>query len=125
MQVQPQEILLVVGRLLLGGLFVGGGIRHFFLIPVVSQAMAERGVPAPKIVLILGTVFQIVAGLLLMLGILVPVAALGLVIFTVAASVMLLNFWSMEGAARDTAMNNWQSNLAVIGGLLIAAAYSI
>jgi putative oxidoreductase len=90
MQVQPQEILLVVGRLLLGGLFVGGGIRHFFLIPVVSQAMAERGVPAPKIVLILGTVFQIVAGLLVMLGILVPVAALGLVIFTVAASVMLL-----------------------------------
>jgi hypothetical protein len=36
-----------------------------------------------------------------------------------------LNFWSMEGAARDTAMNNCQSNLAVSGGLLIAAAYSI
>ena len=50
---------------------------------------------------------------------------MGLVIFTIAASVMLLNFWSLEGAAREGALNGWLSNLGVIGGLLIAAAYSI
>lgn len=38
---------------------------------------------------------------------------------------MLLNFWDMEGPAREAARNVWQSNLAIIGGLLIAAAHAI
>jgi len=125
MHVQPQELLLVIGRLLLGGIFVFAGMRHLFIIPGVSQAIAQRGVPAPRLVLVSGTVFQIAAGLLLILGIVVPIAALGLAIFTIAASVMLLNFWSMEGAAREGALNGWLSNLGVIGGLLIVAAHSI
>jgi putative oxidoreductase len=125
MHVPPHELLLVIGRLLLGGIFVFAGIRHLFIIPMVSQVMAQRGVPAPRLVLVSGTVFQVAGGLLLILGLVVPIAALGLVIFTIAASVMLLNFWSLEGAAREGALNGWLSNLGVIGGLLIAAAYSI
>ena len=100
-------------------------MRHLFIIPAVSQAIAQRGVPAPRLVLISGTAFQIAAGLFLILGFLVPIAAAGLVIFTIAASVMLLNFWSMEGAAREGALSGWLSNLGVIGGLLTAAAHSI
>jgi putative oxidoreductase len=121
---QP-ELLLVAGRILLGGLFVVGGIRHFFILPMVSQAMAQRGVPAPRLVLVSGSTFEVAAGLLLMLGILVPIAATGLVIFTLAASAMMMNFWDMEGAAREAALNGWLSNLAIIGGLLIAAAQSL
>jgi len=123
MQIEAQEIMLVIGRLLLGCLFVVGGVRHLFIMPAVSQAMAERGVPMPKLVLTVGTVFQISAGLLLIFGVLVPFAALGLVVFTVTASVMFLSFWTMQGPARDAAVNGWQSNLAIIGGLLIAAAH--
>jgi putative oxidoreductase len=125
MPIQPQELLLLIGRLLLGGIFVFAGIRHLFIIPMVSQVMALRGVPAPWLVLVAGTAFQIAAGLLLILGILVPIAAAGLVIFTIAASIMLLNFWSMEGAAREGALNGWVSNLGVVGGLLAVAAHSI
>jgi putative oxidoreductase len=122
---QYQTLLLVIGRLLLGGFFVAAGIQHFFIVPVVSQAMTQRGVPAPRFVLLLGTVFQIAAGSLLIAGILVPAAAIGLVIFTVAASVMLLNFWDMDGAPRAAAVNGWKSNIAIVGGLLVAAAQSI
>ena len=43
-------------------------------------------------------------------------------IFTVATSIMMLNFWDMEGAARENARSNFQSNAAVVSGLLIAAA---
>lgn len=125
MQVQPQEILWFIGRLLLGGLFVVAGIRHFFIIPLVAQAIAQRGVPAPKLVLVVGSLFEIVAGLFLVLGILVVVASFGLIVFTVAASIMLLNFWSMQGPARDAAFNNCLSNLAVIGGLLVTAAHAL
>ena len=115
---------MLVGRFLLGGIFVFGGTRHLFILPPIAQAMAQRGVPAPRLVLLSGTVFQIAAGLLLMLGIVVPIAALGLVVFTIAASVMLLNFWSMEGPAREGALNGWVSNLGVVGGLVTVAAHA-
>jgi putative oxidoreductase len=119
----PHELMWLLGRVLLGGLFVVGGMRHFWIFAGVAQAIGARGLPFPKLVLALGTAFEIVAGLLLILGLWVPLAALGLVAFTVLASVMLVNFWDMEGAARDNAINVWQSNLAIIGGLLVAAAH--
>ncbi|OWV81549.1 quinol oxidase [Rhizobium sp. R634] len=114
--------MLVLGRLLLGGLFVAGGIHHFFVIVPISDAIEARGVPFAKWVLISASLFQIAAGLLLMLGLYVAPAAFGLIIFTLAASVMLLNFWDMQETARDGAINSWKSNMAIIGGLLIAAA---
>jgi putative oxidoreductase len=58
----------------------------------------------------------------MMLGLFVAAAAFGLIIFTLAASVMLLNFWEMEGTARDSAINSWKSNMAIVGGLLTVAA---
>jgi putative oxidoreductase len=125
MPIGTSDILLLAGRLLLGGLFVFGGIQHLFAIPAISQAIAARGVPMPKLVLLAGSAFQAGAGLLLILGVLVPFAALGLVVFTLAASVMLMNFWSMQGPAREAAVHGWESNIAIIGGLLIAAAHSL
>src|SRR5688572_11040566 len=125
MQSEAQEILWVAGRLLLGGLFVVAGVRHFFILPPVTQAIAARGVPAARFVLLSGTAFEIVAGLALILGFQPAWAALGLAAFTIAASVLLVNFWDMEGPVRDNAISTWQSNLAIIGGLFVTAAHSL
>ena len=115
------QSLLIAGRVLLGGVFVVAGAHHFFILPGVTAVMKARGVPAPLMVLIAGSVFQISAGLLLALGVYATWAALGLVLFTVIASVMLLNFWDLHGPAREAAWNGFQANVAIIGGLLIAA----
>jgi putative oxidoreductase len=120
--VDYSQLLLIIGRVLLGGLFVVGGAHHFFMLPALTSAMKARGVPAAQLVLIVGSVFQIVAGLLLMLGFYAGWAALGLALFTVIASIIFLNFWDLEGPARDASRTGFQTNLALIGGLLIAAA---
>jgi putative oxidoreductase len=120
------EILWIAGRFLLGGLYVAGGIRHFFIMSDLTEMIRARGVPYPKFVLIAGSVFQLACGLLLVFGIETRLAAAGLIIFTVAASLMLLNFWSLQpGPEREGLMNAFMTNIALIGGLLIAAAYSI
>jgi putative oxidoreductase len=116
------QILLIAGRVLLGGLFVIGGIHHFFTLPGITSAMEARGVPAARLVLIVGSLFQIAAGLLLMLGLRAGWAALGLVLFTVIATIMFLNFWALQGPPRDAARTGFLSNMAIVGGLLIAAA---
>ena len=111
----------VLGRLLLGSLFVIGGLHHLPIFGALSGQLAQRGVPLPRLALGLSTAWQIVLGVLLMAGLWVPWAALGLIVFTVIASLLLLNFWAMEGHARAEAQNQFLTNIAVIGGLLLAA----
>jgi putative oxidoreductase len=123
--IQIAGALLILGRILLGGLFVVAGIRHFFLLPVLSEVMAKRGVPAAKWAVIAVSAFQIVAGALFMAGIAVTISALGLVAFTIAASFLFLNYWDMQGAERENAKNFLLSNMAIVGGLLIAAAQAL
>lgn len=113
------------GRGLLGGLFVVAGIRHLLIPPGLSAVLRSRGVPRPRLALTAGTAFQIGAGGLLMFGQLVLPAAFGLVVFTLVASVTMMNFWDLQGETRDAAIRGWQSNLAIVGGLLIAAAQAI
>ncbi len=114
--------LILAGRLLVGGLFVVGGINHCFVLPAMARQMTERGVPFAKPALIAGSLFEIVAGLAVMLGWLVPLTAGSLIVFTIASSCMMMNFWDLGGEKRMAAIDGWTSNLGVIGGLLIVAA---
>lgn len=118
------EFLLVTGRVLLGGLFVAGGLRHAFVYPGVLQQMKVRGVPAAGFLLVAGSLFQTAAGACLMAGVLVCPAALGLAAFTAAASFMMLDFWNKVGPAREATINAALCNVAIIGGLFMAAAIS-
>jgi putative oxidoreductase len=117
--------LLIVGRVLLASLFVCAGIKHCFLGNVIVPMIAARGVPYPKAVFVLGSAFEFVAGALLALGIAVFWASLGLAAFTIVATLMLVNFWDMQGPPREQALTSFQYNVAIVGGLLIAAAKAI
>lgn len=113
---------LTLGRLLLGGLFVLGGVTHVFVLPGMAADMARRGVPAPMLVLITGSLFESAAGAMVMLGWHVAIPAGALIVFTIVSSCMMMNFWDMAGAERLGAIDGWTSNLGVIGGLLVIAA---
>lgn len=117
-------VLVLAARFFLGSMFVIFGIRHFFFVavPLVVEAIRARRVPFPRLVFYSGTVFEMVCGLLLMFGIFVVPAALGLVVFVVAASAMLLNFWDMTGEKRESTINALLNNIGIIGGLLLSAA---
>jgi putative oxidoreductase len=82
-------------------------------------------VPFPGAVLLAGTGLQIVAGLALMLGFFVTLASLALILFTIVASGLLLNFWDKQGEERIGMTNAFQSNFAIIGGLLLTAAQGL
>lgn len=118
------DILWIAGRALLGALFVIGGAKHFPVFDVIAEAMRNRGVPFPRTALLAGTLFQMVAGAALIVGLYPTAAALGLVAFTLAATAMMLNFWDKQGEERDAAFAGFMSNAAVVGGLLVAAAHA-
>jgi putative oxidoreductase len=119
------DLVVLVGRILLGGVFVVAGLRHLMIVPMLTIAVAARAVPFPRTVLLAGTGFQIVAGLALVLGFCVTWAALGLILFTVVASVLLVNFWDKEGEERIALTNAFQTNIGLIGGLMLAATQGL
>jgi len=116
------DLIAPAGRILLGGMFVVAGLRHLMILPGLTMVVKARGVPFPRAVLLAGTGFQIVAGLALAFGFFVSWAAIGLILFTIVASVMLVNFWDKKGEERIALANAFQTNVGLIGGLLLAAA---
>jgi putative oxidoreductase len=119
--------LVTVGQLFIGALYVYGGLNHFGpaadkIVPV----LAARGVPMPRQSLYAASVFQAACGACLMLGIAVVPAAIGLVVFTLAASLVMVNFWDLPpGETRDLLQGVFASNVAIIGGLLVVIAQAL
>ena len=119
------DIATGIGHLLLGGLFVWAGIDHFRRFAAVKAMLVERHWPGPGLLLAAASVLQIVAGLGLALNVARPLAALLLAGFTVAASLLLLDFWRFAGAARDGMRSGFAVNVGLVGGLLVAFAASL
>jgi len=113
-----------LGYLLLGGLFVWAGIDHFRRFDDVRSMLVGRGWPQAGALLTAASVFQIVAGLCLAVGVLRPLAALGLAGFTVAATLLLLDFWRFDGEQREAMRSGFVVNVGLFGGLLVAAGGS-
>ncbi len=111
-----------LARLLVGGLFVIGGFYHFFVSRTMTRQMAERGLPYPMATLLAGSIFAILAGTAIVIRWHASIAAVALIVFTVASSCMMMNFWTLTGEKRIAAIDGWTSNLGVIGGLLLVAA---
>lgn len=112
------EIVLFVARFFIGGAFVLSGVQHFFKLDGISGYMRERGVPFPRETLIAGSIFQTLCGLLMIANLWTPWAAGGLIIFTVAASVMFHNFWDKTGPERNAQLTAIYKNMVGLGGLI-------
>lgn len=114
-----------VGYLLMGGLFVFGGIDHALRFGAVRAMLAKRGWPMPTFFLAAASVLEFVAGLGLVLGIARPWSALALAAFTVVASVLLLDFWRFSGPEREGMRSGFLVNVGLLGGLLLAFAVTL
>ena len=114
------DLIVLAGRILLGGVFVVAGLRHLMIVPVLSVAVAAgRAVPARRPSCRHRLPDRRGPGRVL--GFFTSWAALGLILFTIVASVLLVNFWDKEGEERIALTNAFQTNIGLIGGLMISA----
>ena len=114
--------LFFVGRLLLGGAFVFAGLRNLTNIPALTGLLAGRGVPQARPALYLGIAWQVVCGILLVGGLWIAWAAVGLIAFLLVATPVFHNFWAYQGIDRGNRINGWASNVALAGAFLAVIA---
>jgi putative oxidoreductase len=117
------DALALVGRILLGLIFVLSGFQKLTGFSGAVGAIASKGLPMPEVLAVLTIAIELGAGLLLVVGLKARWAGLLLFLFIIPVSLTFHNFWTMEGAA--AAMNKIQflKNVAIMGGMLMVAAF--
>jgi putative oxidoreductase len=81
--------------------------------------MQAKGLPQANLLLFLATLLKYTAGTMMILHFHSSLAAMGLLIFTVLATIIFDNFWSATGRDRQMLYFAFLSNLSVMGGLLL------
>lgn len=117
-------VLIIVGRLLLGGYFVQAGVRNFMKFELHTGILEKKGVPAPRISLAVALAVQVLGGLSVALGIFPAIGAIGLILFTIAANYLYHNFTQFTGAERQSHLSSVLTNAAIVGGFLLVIAIS-
>ena len=113
--------LLLVGRVLLGALFLVVGVRKILMFAGSVGYFTKLGFPAPEAMTVLSIVIEVGGGALLVLGWQTRRVAWLLIAFVVIATFMAHRFWEFDAAQYVAQLNNFLKNAAIIGGLLYVA----
>ena len=115
--------LSLVGRLLMAVLFLPAGISKIAGFAGTVGYIASKGVPLPEVAAIIAIIIEVVGGIALTLGFKTRWAALALAAFTLVATVMFHNYWTLPAEQQMMQQLMFMKNIAVIGGLLTLAAW--
>ena len=113
---------LLVGRILIGILFLVAGIMKAMNIGVTTGYMTKLGFPAPELMAYLSTLIELASGVLLIIGWQTRRVAWLLVVYVLIATGMAHRFWEYEPAQRVNQINHFLKNLALIGAMLYIVA---
>ena len=113
----PATVL--AGRGLLVALFVFSGVTKIIDVAGTAAHIQAKGLPAPSALAVAAAAVEVGGGLMIMLGWRTRIAAIVLMIFTAAATVLFHDFWNLAGREQINQMLHAFKNVSMIGGLLI------
>jgi putative oxidoreductase len=117
-----QNILTLVGRVLLVALFLPAGISKITGFAGTAGWIASVGLPAPQLATVVAILVEVVGSVALLVGFQTRIAALVLAVFTLVATVIFHAFWALPADQQMVQQLMFFKNFAVIGGLLVLAA---
>jgi putative oxidoreductase len=113
--------VLLIGRILFASIFIISGIMAHLVQRQASAAYARSlGAPAPELLTPLSGIAIIAAGVMIVLGLWVDLAALVIIAFLLLMAYYMHAFWKIEDpqmAANQ--MAQFMKNIALVGGALI------
>lgn len=118
---QNQTVL--VGRILLGLIFVVSGFGKIAGFGGAVGYIASKNLPLPQLVALLTICVEVGGGLALLSGFMTRQAALGLAVFSLLAALIFHNFWAAPEAQFMNQFVNFMKNVSIAGGMLMLAAF--
>ena len=125
------NLLVTIGRIMLGLFFlvsallkIKGGADAGSLAQLAGY-IGTRNLPAPQIIAYAVIVFEVVAGLALILGYFTSPVAFLLAAFCLVTAVLFHNFWASPADQMQGQLNNFLKNIALTGAFLVLAGDGI
>jgi putative oxidoreductase len=118
-----QNFTVLVGRILLGLLFLLSGFGKIGGFEGTVGYIAAQHLPMPTVLAVLTILVEIGGGLALVTGFYTRQAALVLAGFTLLTAFVFHAFWAAPEAAKMMQQINFLKNLSIAGGMLVLAAF--
>ncbi len=117
------DFLVLIGRLLFGGLFLYNGVNHFQNRAAMVGYAGYKGVPMPAMTIVGSGLWLVVSGLSVILGIRPDLGLWMAVAFLAGVTPVMHNFWAAtDPNARLSDSINFQKNMALLGAALVMLA---
>ncbi|MFZ3200635.1 MAG: DoxX family protein [Candidatus Acidiferrales bacterium] len=113
----------LIGRILISQVFILAGINKFAHFSMMTGFLAAKSLPAPAFCLACAAVLEMLAGIAVLIGFQTKIAAWLLFLYVIPTTLLLHNFWAMQGTERMDSQVHFMKNLAIMGGLLLLASF--
>ena len=115
------SILTLLGRILLAVLFIPAGFQKFGAIEGTAGYIAAMGLPASTLLAWAAAIFEVVAGIAILVGFQTKWASLALAAFCVFTG-FVFHYAAVAGDTSGMQMIMFMKNLSLAGGFLVLAA---
>ena len=113
----------LLGRILISIVFILGGMGKIFGFSMEEGMVAAKHLPLPAVALGIALVIELIGGLAILLGLFTRFTAWILFLYLIPTTLLFHNFWAMQAMDRIDNMVHFEKNLAIMGGLLVLAAF--
>jgi len=117
------DIAHTLGRALLSVIFIVSGYGKLTTIAATTAYLTRVGVPSPQVMVYVLALFELIGGLMILVGFKTRWAALALFVFTGIALYLGHKFWAAPPEQYMNQFNHALKNLAIMGGFLLLAAH--
>lgn len=117
-----QNAAALVGRVLLGLIFVVSGFNKIGGFAGTAGYMASQGMPFASALLVGAIAVELGGGLMLLAGWKARWAAAAIALFIVPATLVFHAFWTGDPAQAQNQFIHFMKNVSIIGGMLMVVA---
>jgi len=117
-----QHVAFLIGRVMLGGMYLYAGITNVIALGGTAGYAASKGLPAPAVFVALASLLLVVGGISIVTGLRPRLGVAAILLFLIPVTLVMHNFWAVEGIQRMIELHAFQGNLGLIGAALIFLA---
>ena len=117
------SLIPLFGRILLSSVYILSSISKITSFAMEKGYVEARHLPLPAVALSVALIIELAGGLAVLVGFFTRFAAWILFLYMIPTTFLFHNFWTMSGMDRYDNTVHFQKNLAIMGGLLLLAAF--
>jgi uncharacterized membrane protein YphA (DoxX/SURF4 family) len=94
---QRDQIVFLIGRLVVGGMYLWSGITNLVELDGKVGYAASKGLPAPALFVTLASLLLIAGGISIVTGVRPRLGVAAIAVFLIPVTLIMHNFWALTG----------------------------